>query len=253
MGKSLNKFGSASGVNGPAIIWTGHANGAADIMPATPGVLTIQSSSIEDAAGQTGATGVESTILSLFDGIYRKARITATLNGTSNATLLPSAEDSDTSLSFRCVSMEVFGPSGSNDTNVGTISALIDGVVCCEIAANAGASDMGMISFGGDEVGEASLVETSLIDAGPPGTNAGGRTRFRARPFGGSTRDSGTKMLLGEAQTSHTVPFPNKVKLSSNADYWVEITEVNNGPADFAARISAELFSVVRSAWVAAP
>ncbi len=251
MARTVNKFGFAENVNSvPTIIWTGHLTGG-NIMPDSPGALTIQSSSIEDAAGQTGATALVCRVLSLVDGIYRTGRIIATLNGTSNATILTPEEDVDTSAVFRVFLMVLTGPSGSTESNVGVITAFIDGTGASEIPVGIGISEMSFFSIGGDETATAWIVESSLIDPGAqPGT---GVTRFRARRFGESIIGIGQPALLSEFNPVHTEEFPKGAPLSSNTDYWTEVTELSGGPLHFAARTHATLSSIPKDGWVPAP
>lgn len=152
----------------PEDVWVG-----GDIYPflSAAGTASIVSTSVQDLAGGTGASKV--TIYGL-DANFNLQQEEISLNGTTPVL------SSGTYL--RVNRMDVSGPSGSNETNAGTITATVNGSNVAIISANEGQTLQAIYTVPANH----SLLLDRFFTSIEKKANASGTFHFEVRPFGGS-------------------------------------------------------------------
>lgn len=247
----VNKFGTAAAVEANrTLIWTGHSAGAAGVMRTTHGpLLTFKSTDAADTAGGTGARSIMATVISLVDGVYRLADIFATMNGAGAATIEPAEEAFDRTAALRVLRMRLVD-SGSGNTNVGRVTALIDGVVCCEMPAGIGTSEIALFSIGGDQNGKILNWHAAILDTGV-GQAAHAVIKLWEHSFAGSSRVVAPPGLLNDNNAVIHYHFDGGLELKQNTDYYLEIFSIITGPADFSGAFQIELSQRLSEAFVA--
>lgn len=188
----INKFGYNTAVGSSYQVLSDLGT---DPLPATAAAVSVVSSSANDTAAGTGARTVE---IQGLDADYNLQTLTVTLNGTTAVTT-----GSDTYI--RVFRMRVV-TAGTNETNVGNITASIGGVDIAQIKADAGQSLMGIYTVPAGHNVYLTKFQASL--------SKNQEAVVQLRTKGGHGHDNGVWRVLGQFGTfANTIEYEYVVPL----------------------------------------
>jgi len=193
----IYKFGVASVVTAAdTIVHSAHETVGINPFPASHGQLSVVSSSVEDAAGGSGASGISISGLKLFGSIYRRADFDVTISGTDSVIV------AGWSQAFRV--HRAFVIMGS--TNVGVITLTIGSTPVAEIPVGIGQTETATETTGTNEHAYVRSIFANMI-AGV-GTTPKAIIKWWIKPCGGPWRVFLTPVVITPAggQVVHVFP-----------------------------------------------